>query len=61
MLTEYLSAEAFNVVSAVDGASALELLAQESFELVILDVMLPSLNGFDVLPKELRQSRTRSR
>ncbi len=56
MLTEYLSAEAFDVVSAADGASALELLAHESFDLVILDVMLPSLNGFDVL-RQLRQSR----
>jgi DNA-binding response OmpR family regulator len=57
MLTEYLSAEAFNVVTALDGASALKLVANESFDLVILDVMLPSLSGFDVLVR-LRQTRS---
>ncbi len=49
MLTEYLSAEAFSVITAVDGSSALKLAGRESFDLIILDVMLPSLNGFDVL------------
>jgi len=49
MLTEYLTAEAFNVVTAYDGAAALKLVATGTFDLVILDVMLPSLSGFDVL------------
>jgi DNA-binding response OmpR family regulator len=57
MLTEYLLAEAFSVLIAVDGASALERIANESFDLVILDVMLPSLSGFDVL-RRLRQTRS---
>src|SRR3979490_1177344 len=46
MLTEYLSAEPFSIVTAVDGTVALDLLSKEIFDLVILDVMLPSLNGF---------------
>ena len=49
MLTEYLSAEPFSIVTATDGTKALDLLTKENFDLVILDVMLPSLNGFDVL------------
>src|SRR5262249_16776968 len=49
MLTEYLSTEAFSVITAYDGGSALKLAAKENFALVILDVMLPSLNGFDGL------------
>ena len=57
MLTEYFSAEPFSIVTAVDGTEALQLLTTESFDLVILDVMLPSLNGFDVLRK-LRQALT---
>lgn len=57
MLTEYLSAEPFRVATAVDGTVALELLTEESFDLVILDVMLPSLSGFDVL-RRLRQTLT---
>src|SRR5271167_3508323 len=57
MLTEYLSAEPFSIATAVDGMVALELLTEESFDLVILDVMLPSLSGFDVL-RRLRQTLT---
>jgi two-component system response regulator CpxR len=57
MLTEYLSAEPFSVTTALDGTLALELLTEETFDLVILDVMLPSLSGFDVLHR-LRQTLT---
>jgi DNA-binding response OmpR family regulator len=57
MLTEYLSAEPFSVATAQDGKVALDLITQETFDLVILDVMLPSLNGFDVL-RQLRQTLT---
>ena len=49
MLIEYLSAEAFRVVAAVDGAAALQQLGRGKFDLVVLDVMLPVLNGFDFL------------
>src|SRR5580658_82860 len=57
MLTEYLSTEPFSVTTALDGTLALELLTEETFDLVILDVMLPSLGGFDVLHR-LRQTLT---
>jgi two-component system response regulator CpxR len=57
MLTEYLSAEAFTVITAVDGTSALKLAGQESFDLVLLDVMLRSQNGFDVL-RMLRRTQS---
>jgi two-component system response regulator CpxR len=49
MLTEYLTAEGFEVAVGTDGADALERLAAEKFDLVILDVMLPSLSGLEVL------------
>lgn len=49
MLTEYLSAEHFDVKSVHDGAVALEELRANHFEILILDVMLPSVSGFDVL------------
>jgi DNA-binding response OmpR family regulator len=51
MLTEYLVAEHFEVKSVHDGADALAELQQSDYELVILDVMLPSVGGFDVLRK----------
>jgi DNA-binding response OmpR family regulator len=49
MLTEYLEAEHFEVKSVHDGGDALDELKQNEFEILILDVMLPSVGGFDVL------------
>jgi DNA-binding response OmpR family regulator len=51
MLTEYLEAEHFDVKSVHDGGDALAELKMSEFQLVILDVMLPSIGGFDVLRK----------
>ena len=49
MLTEYLEAEHFEVKSVHDGSDALDELKVNEFEILILDVMLPSVGGFDVL------------
>lgn len=49
MLSEYLQAEHFEVKSVHDGGDALQQLQDGEFEIVILDVMLPSVGGFDVL------------
>jgi two-component system response regulator CpxR len=51
MLTEYLEGEHFNVKSVHDGGDALKELQVAEFEILILDVMLPSVGGFDVLRK----------
>jgi len=51
MLTEYLDAEHFEVKSVHDGSDALAELQANDFEILILDVMLPSVSGFDVLRK----------
>jgi DNA-binding response OmpR family regulator len=51
MLCEYLSAEHFAVKSVHDGGDALAELQAGEFDIVILDVMLPSVGGFDVLRK----------
>lgn len=56
MLVEYLGKEDFTVDVAHDGKTALEMAISGEYELVILDVMMPELNGFDVL----RQIRTQS-
>jgi two-component system response regulator CpxR len=51
MLTEYLDAEHFEVKSVHDGGDALTELQSNDFEILILDVMLPSISGFDLLRK----------
>ena len=49
MLSAYLDAEGFDVVEAVDGNHGLEQIASIEPDLVILDVGLPGIDGFEVL------------
>ncbi len=44
-----LVAEGYNIVSAGDGEEALALAVQEKPELIIADVMMPKISGFDML------------
>jgi two-component system alkaline phosphatase synthesis response regulator PhoP len=53
-LRDRLTKEGYSVETSADGESGLERAAGEAFDLVLLDVMLPRLNGFDVL-RELRK------
>ena len=53
-LRDRLTREGYSVDTTSDGESGLERAAGEAFDLVLLDVMLPRLGGFDVL-KELRR------
>lgn len=55
LLSEYLKTEGFDVVSAFDGEQGLELAKTDQYAAIILDVMLPLLNGFEVL-KSLRKT-----
>lgn len=43
-----LSVEGFEVVGAADGAAALLALKDNVYDLIILDIMMPYINGFDV-------------
>ena len=48
LLTYPLRKEGYDVVPALDGREALERLRDNNFDLVVLDVMLPRMDGFDV-------------
>ena len=54
LVSEYLTVEGLTVEAIHDGESGLRNAVSNQFDLVILDVMLPKMNGFDVL-LELRQ------
>src|SRR5437667_2248788 len=51
LLEELLTAQGCKVVSVPDGAAALEELTRTQFDLVLLDVLMPHLNGFEVCQK----------
>lgn len=49
LLGRRLQRQGYRVTMAVDGRQALEIIAQEPFDLVLLDIMLPVMNGYQVL------------
>ena len=52
---EFLEEEGFSVVCAYDGEEALEIIYKENFDILILDVNVPNINGFTLL-KSLRDA-----
>lgn len=56
MLREYLLAENFAMQHATSGGEALACVDAQRYGLVILDVMMPGLNGFEVLSRLRRRS-----
>lgn len=53
-LTDRLRSEGFEVVTAKDGEVGFDIAISQTFDLIILDVMLPKKNGYDVC-RDLRQ------
>lgn len=51
LLRLYLEKDGFEVLSAEDGITALGIAENEKLDLAILDVMMPELNGFQLLKK----------
>lgn len=50
-ITDYFTSKNWYVLSADNGDDAIELLMQDSFHLIFLDVMIPGMNGFTVCRK----------
>ena len=55
LIVEFLTAEGYNVKSANDGLEGIQAFKKEEFDLVILEVMMPNLDGYGVC-KMIRQS-----
>ena len=58
LIQEYLSNYGYKVLSFDKPKSALEILDKESFDIVILDLMLPQMDGFDVCKEIKRKTET---
>ena len=54
-----LERQGYEVVTASDGKEALEMVEQENPDLVVLDVMMPYMDGFEVLQNLRRNPSTR--
>ena len=53
-MTNYANFEGHKVTEAVDGMSAIEICNKETFDIIIMDVMMPELDGFSAC-KEIRK------
>jgi two-component system response regulator CpxR len=49
LLSEFLTSEGFSLTCCFDGVSGLEQAKTNDYDLILLDVMMPGLNGFEVL------------
>jgi two-component system response regulator MprA len=56
MMRRVLEVEGYEVILANDGAAALDILRREPIDLMILDVMMPHLDGFEVCRTARRES-----
>ena len=49
IIEEFLQEQNYDVVSTYDGQEAMEAIYGQSFDLLLLDVNVPSINGFELL------------
>jgi DNA-binding response OmpR family regulator len=57
MMSEYLTQQQFDVTTASNGVEALEQCQQRKFDCILLDLMMPTMNGIEFL-QELRKTTT---
>ena len=55
LLEAYLSAEPFDIEMAYDGQETLDKVAQQHPDLILLDIMMPRMSGYEVC-KQLKQN-----
>jgi DNA-binding response OmpR family regulator len=54
-LAERLRLRGFDAVTVYDGASALSMVHEESFDGIVLDLRLPDINGIEVLRQTMKE------
>ena len=58
LIAEYCAAGGFSITSALSGEDGLRMARQQFFMLIVLDVMLPGIDGFEVLRRLRQTSKT---
>jgi DNA-binding NtrC family response regulator len=58
LLKDFFTGRGFEVVTSQDGEAALNLLKENKFDLLLLDLMMPGMNGMDVLREIVSENLT---
>ena len=61
LVREYLEAEGFRVIAANDGREALYSARQEKPDLILLDILMPEMSGYDFIKIYRRERNTPKR
>lgn len=56
LLTLYFESNGFQVLAAEDGLAALEMLEKKSISILLVDLMMPKMNGYELI-KEIRKDK----
>jgi DNA-binding response OmpR family regulator len=56
LIAYHLRSEGFKVTQVFDGLEAKKILKERHFDIVVLDIMLPGLNGFEIC-REIRENK----
>ena len=56
VIKEYAEFDGFEVTEAEDGMEAVEICRREDFDLIVMDIMMPRLNGYSAI-KEIRKTK----
>ena len=60
LITQKVSKEGYEVVGAVDGEEGLKMAGEERPGLILLDLILPTMDGFEVLKRLKEQETTKN-
>ena len=60
MVNKTLTKQGYAVTTSPDGKDALDKITQSKFDIIILDIMMPYLDGFEVLQAMKRKPETRN-
>ena len=59
-VSEFLGVKGYNIISALDGELGINMAQTKKPDLILLDIILPKKNGFDVLKELKSDERTKS-
>ena len=59
MLLTFLESEGYTVKAAESGEEALRLVSEQNFDIILLDIMLPRVDGFEVSRRIKSDSKTK--